>query len=145
MSMFLYPNRAKQLIDFTSLCWGKVHPTDIDGVMEFGGKKLVLMELKTKGKEADKGQKIALEHLADNWKSTAQGRDAIVIYAEHTQYDTDKPVDMGMAIVKEVYHDKKYYTHYQEVNRTVRSVIWAFAHEEIQARMGDEECSQLKP
>ena len=143
MSMEKYPKRAKQWVDFSSLSWGKTHPTDIDGVMEFGGKKLVLMELKTKGKDADTGQKLALQHLADNWKSN-KGNDSIVIYAEHTQYDPDEEVDMGMAIVKEIYWDKRYID-YRGLNRDVRSVVWNFAQDEIQERLDREECLQLKP
>ena len=143
MSMFLWRDRAKQLIDFSSLCWGKIHPTDIDGIMEFDGKKLIIMELKTKGKCADKGQKIALEHLANNWKST-KGKDALVIYSEHEQYDADKEVDLGSTIVKEIYWNGKYYS-YEGLNRTVHSVVWSFAHEEIIEKLGKEECLQLKP
>lgn len=143
MSMFMYRNRAKQLIDFSSLCWGKMHPTDIDGIMEFDGKKLVLMELKTKGKGVDLGQRLALEHMADNWKS-AKGNDAIVIYSEHEQYNTDKEVDMGATIVKEVYWNNKHYD-YEGLNRTVHSVVWSFAHEEIIGKLEKEECLQLKP
>lgn len=141
MSMFLYPNRAKQLIDFSSLCWGKVHPSDIDAVLEFGGKKLVLIELKTKGKDVDLGQRILLERLAKNWKST-EGNEAIVIYAEHEQFDTNEVVDLGKATVKSVYWNSQNY----EFNhpRTVQSMVYGFAEKEIKERL-DKECSQLKP
>ena len=142
MSMFLYRERAKQLIDFSSLSWGKVHPSDIDAVLEFGGKKLVLIELKTKGREVDKGQQLLLERLADNWK-TAKGNEALVIYAEHEQYDTDEDVDLGKAQVKSVYWQHRNI----ELNhkRSVQSVVLGFARREIIERLEKDECSQLKP
>ena len=143
MGMLLYKDRARQLIDFSSLSWGKVHPTDIDGVMEFNGKKLVLMELKEEGRRVDMGQRLTLEHIADNWKST-EGNDAIVIYSEHNIYNTDEDVDIGETMVKEVYWNKKRYN-YEDQNRTVRSVVWAFAHEEIQKKLEREECLPLRP
>lgn len=142
MGMFKYRERAKQLIDFGSLSWGKVHPTDIDAVLEFGGKKLVLIELKTKGKEVDLGQRLLLERIADNWKST-EGNDALVIYAEHEQFDTDEDVDLGMAKVKSIYWDNKNI----ELNhdRNVQGVVLGFARQEIIERLKKEECLQLKP
>lgn len=143
MGMLLFKDRARQLIDFSSLSWGKVHPTDIDGVMEFNGQKLVLMELKKEGRKVDMGQRLTLEHIADNWKST-EGNDAIVIYSEHNVYDTDEDVDIGETMVKEVYWNKKHYN-YENQNRTVRSVVWAFAHEEIQKKLEREKCLPLKP
>ena len=88
MSMCKFPNRAKQWIDFGSLCWGNIHPSDIDAVFEFGGKKLVLIELKTEGKKADRGQQLLLERIADHWKSN-KANDSIVIYAEHHQLNTE--------------------------------------------------------
>ena len=141
--MFKYRRRAKQLIDFDSLSWGKCHPADIDGIMEFDGKKLILLEFKAKGRDADMGQRSLLKHLADNWKSDRNGRDAIVIYAEHEQYDPDEDVDSGMAIVKEVYWNGKYID-YSGHNRTVRSVIENYAEKEIKQRTKEDKCLSLK-
>ena len=144
MGAFLYRDRAKQLIDFTNLSWGKIHPTDVDAIMEFDGKKLILFEYKTKGKDADMGQKLLLERMADNWKSTRKDADAIVIYAEHEQYDPHNDIDGGEATVKEIYWNKQYIPF---INRhsTVRQLVWSFANEEILGQWRKEECLQLKP
>lgn len=142
MSMKKFPKRAKQWIDFSSLSWGKIHPSDIDAVLEFGGKKLVLIELKTEDKQADRGQQLLLERLADNWKSNS-GKDSLVIYASHHEMDTDEDVDLGMAEVTSVYWKGEYIELHNY--RTVKSVVEGFAREEILERLSREECLQLKP
>lgn len=119
-----------------------MHPTDIDAVMEFDGKKLILIEYKTKGNTADTGQKLLLERIADNWKSK-EGNDSIIIYCEHEQYDPNEDVDGGNAIVTGIYWQKRRIS-YAGLNRTVRDIVWSFAHKEIIKKLERESCIQLK-
>lgn len=48
MGLIKYPKRAKQIIDFEGIENGKIHPSDIDAVLEFDSKYLLLFELKKK-------------------------------------------------------------------------------------------------
>ena len=49
MGLIKHPNRAKQIIDFKGVQNGKIHPSDIDAVLEFDSKYLLLFELKKVG------------------------------------------------------------------------------------------------
>jgi len=60
---------ATQVKDFTGLRWGKITPTDIDGLIDFGGKFIVVFELKYIGTEMPHGQRLALERLSDGSKT----------------------------------------------------------------------------
>ncbi|BAV39169.1 hypothetical protein BPT24_046 [Tenacibaculum phage pT24] len=79
-------NRAKQPIDFVGIKSKKIHPTDIDALIEIEGKYLFIFELKVKGNRPPFGQKLALERIAVKW--VRDGGLAWIIYAEH-----DTPVD----------------------------------------------------
>lgn len=131
--LFQYEARARQLIDYSNLSWGCIHPTDIDGCLEFSGKKLVLLEYKTAGKEVDKGQELLLERIANNWIKSCQGNSAIVIVADHYT-NADEVVDGGKAIVRMVYHKHKWYD-YNNYKRTVKSVVENYAKDEIERRI----------
>ena len=53
MGMIKYHKRLKQLYDFEGMGKGKISPTDIDAVLEFGNKFLFLFEFKLEGKEKE--------------------------------------------------------------------------------------------
>ena len=46
MTLIKNVNHIKQAIDFTGLQNDKIHPSDIDAVLEFDNEALILMELK---------------------------------------------------------------------------------------------------
>lgn len=75
--------RSKQVVAFDGIKKGKVHPTDIDCLLEFDNKYLILFELKVKGNVAPLGQKLALQRIVDNWRKSKFGNDGWVIYAYH--------------------------------------------------------------
>tara|TARA_R110000744_G_scaffold347282_3_gene452814 strand:- start:657 stop:1052 length:396 start_codon:yes stop_codon:yes gene_type:complete len=81
--MIKYHKRLKQLYDFEGMGKGKISPTDIDAVLEFGNKFLFLFEFKLEGKENDIGKKIALERIADSWNKKSNDSLAMVIYCTH--------------------------------------------------------------
>ena len=137
---FLWQDRARQLIDFSTLSWGNIHPTDIDAVMEFDGQKLILMEYKSNGKQSDKGQQLVLQRIADSWCKSSPFADAIVLYANHNS-KASEVVDGGEATVTQMYW-KGRLLDYKEGNHTVREMVLRFAHSEIERKTG---CSQLKP
>ena len=58
-----FPDRARQLIDFSGLRYNKITPTDIDGFIEYHDEAIVFMEFKYGNAELPYGQKLALERL----------------------------------------------------------------------------------
>ena len=50
-------NKVKQVIDFTGVQNGNMHPSDIDAVLEFDNEILILIEVKYKFKTIPTGQK----------------------------------------------------------------------------------------
>lgn len=58
-------NRARQIIDFSGLQYGKITPTDIDGLIEYHDKAILLLEFKYADAEMPRGQKVALERMCD--------------------------------------------------------------------------------
>jgi len=76
-----YPKRAKQLIDFTGVKNGKIHPSDIDAVLEYDNQHLLLFEVKLKGVQVPLGQRLMLERIVDSWSIFKFGT---VVYCEHT-------------------------------------------------------------
>lgn len=56
---------ATQIRDFSSLRWGKITPTDIDGFVDFGDRLFVIVECKFAGNEVPRGQLLALSRLTD--------------------------------------------------------------------------------
>ena len=53
-------NKVKQVIDFTGVQNGKLHPSDIDAVLEFDNEVLILMEVKYKFNKIPTGQRLFL-------------------------------------------------------------------------------------
>ena len=62
--MIKHKNRIKQVIDFSGVD-SKIHPTDIDAVLEFDDKYLLLFEVKYKGLKAPLGQEILFNRITD--------------------------------------------------------------------------------
>ena len=115
-----YPNRAKQIIDYSGLRFGNKTPMDIDGYMEFGGKCAIVLEFKTKGKELPYGQRIALEVYADG----VCGFPVIVIVADHYVIDAAKEIKADQCIVREYYYNGAWHPTDRMV--TVRQFVDSF-------------------
>ena len=81
MGLIKHPNRAKQVIDFSGVKNGKIHPSDIDAVLEFDSKYLLLFELKKVGVQVPQGQRMMLERIIDAWEDC--GKIGTVVYCEH--------------------------------------------------------------
>ena len=60
----------------------KVYCSDLDGIMEFNNKFLILFEVKEHGMILPMGQKLLLERLVDAWL-LKPGAKAVAIYATH--------------------------------------------------------------
>ena len=75
------PYLAAQLRDFSGLRYGKITPTDIDAVLDFGGRLFVFIEAKLVGAALPRGQELALERLTDCYAD--KGMFALCIVCEH--------------------------------------------------------------
>ena len=93
--------RMKQLITFDGLDFGSITPMDIDGVIEYHDKAVILLEYKLKGCNMPDGQRLCLERLSDDCAKA--GKISCVLLAEHETYDADEDVRAGEAIVKRIY------------------------------------------
>ena len=91
--------RAKQLRDYSSLRFGNITPTDIDGLIEYHGKGYVVLELKLRDAQIQYGQKLALERLTDDLQRA--GKLTLCIIASHQCDNPEADIDVGSSIVTE--------------------------------------------
>lgn len=91
--------RARQLRDYSGLLFGNITPTDIDGLIEYHDKGYVIIEIKTKNKELEFGQRLALERLTDDLNRAF--KPTICIIANHDIQDTNEDIDVAQTIVSE--------------------------------------------
>ncbi len=98
--MIKYKKRIKQVLDFRGVGNSKIHPTDIDAVLEFDNKYLILFEIKLKGVANSIGQDLVLKRIVDSWEKT--NGNAFIIYCEHNT-DTQEIVTMQNTTVKRIY------------------------------------------
>lgn len=98
--MIKYNKRIKQVLDFRGMGNSKIHPTDIDAVLEFNNKYLILFEIKLKGVANSVGQDLVLKRIADCWEKT--NGNAFIIYCEH-KTDPKEIVTMKNTTVKRIY------------------------------------------
>lgn len=90
-------SRSQQIVDYSGLCWDKITPTDIDGVLDFGGEVQVIIELKHADAEMKYGQRLALERLSRSHPH------CIVLVVEHHVDDVEQDIDATDCAVREYY------------------------------------------
>ncbi|MBK9496796.1 MAG: hypothetical protein IPO08_20285 [Xanthomonadales bacterium] len=93
-----YPQRAGQLRDFSGLLYGRITPTDIDGLIEYQDRAYVLIELKMTGVRLPYGQRLALERMCHDW--IRAGKQVLLIIAEHNT-PTEQSIDVASTTVVE--------------------------------------------
>lgn len=83
---------AAQLVSFEGLRWGRITPTDVDLLIDFGNRGFVLGEFKYEGRAwpLPVGQRLALQRTVDAWNRA--GVAALGFVASHN-------ADKGAAIV----------------------------------------------
>jgi hypothetical protein len=114
-----YKKRIKQVLNFKGVGNSKIHPTDIDAVLEFDNKYLIMFEVKYKGVKVPTGQELVLKRIADAWQINCG--DAFVVYCSH-ETKVDEVVDMANTKVYEVYHDKKKYKRDQNIRQFLQTL-----------------------
>tara|TARA_R110000765_G_scaffold408994_1_gene507016 strand:+ start:375 stop:770 length:396 start_codon:yes stop_codon:yes gene_type:complete len=99
MSLIRNSNQVKQTIDFTGIESGKIHPTDIDVVLEFDNEVLILMEVKRKGNKIPIGQRLVLERIANSWHTDK----VVVLYVTHNFKNDNKDIPLKECNVESIY------------------------------------------
>ena len=92
-----YRERARQINDYSCLRYGKITPTDIDGLLDFGNKLFVFIEVKYKRKAMDRGQELALERVCDGLFYA--GLASYVIECSHAVANPSIDVDVAECVV----------------------------------------------
>lgn len=87
--------QSNQVRDFSGLRFGKITPTDLDGLIEYKGKGYVLLEVKHEDAELPFGQGLALLRLCDDLQKT---KPTLYIIASHS---TDGDIDVAAASVRQ--------------------------------------------
>lgn len=103
---FRYRDRAKQLIDFSNIRYGALMPTDIDGLFEYKGKAVAIMEYKYLNAPMSDGQKLAYTRIADALERS--GVTATVLLCIHNVDDPTNDIDAAKATVSQVYYKGKW-------------------------------------
>ena len=97
-----YMGYAKQLLVFDGLELARnASPMDIDGVIEWEDKKIVLIEIKKKGVKVPYGERITLQRMINDFATA--GKLAVALVADHTVFDSRQDVRVADCIVREVY------------------------------------------
>ena len=96
-----FPNRKKQLLDYSGLLFDNITPSDIDGIIEWHDGKYAILEYKYKTAQMPFGQKLLLERMANDLYHS--GKEVVVLVAKHEEEDCNKEVDAAKCIVRELY------------------------------------------
>lgn len=107
MGLIRNSNQVKQAIDFQGFENGLIHPSDIDAVLEFDNKVLILIEVKRKGIVIPVGQRLLLERICDAWHNN--DRVGIILLVEHTVFDDTIDIPLSEGIVTSTYYFGKWY------------------------------------
>jgi hypothetical protein len=101
--------KVKQVIDFTGVQNGKLHPSDIDAVLEFNNEVLILIEVKYKFNKIPTGQRLLLERISDSWHTNKSA----VLKVEHDFNDDDLNIPLEKCRVSGIYYNKVW-TYYKD-------------------------------
>jgi hypothetical protein len=106
--------------DFTGLQYGKITPTDLDCVLEFGDKVMIFIEAKFQDSDLPFGQRLALTRLCDNCERA--GKFSVVLIGRH---ENEGLIDFANLKLVEYYHKGKWmkptkpYTVRQAIDKTL--------------------------
>ena len=117
--MIFNRERARQLIDFDGMNYGKILPTDIDGLIEYHGIAVIFYEFKYGNTDMPYGQRLAIERIVD--AIAASGKHAVVFLCKHLVADPNEDVQAKDAIVTQTYYDGGWYDCHDTVkNKTTK-------------------------
>lgn len=101
--------RAQQINSFSGLLRRRnITPTDIDGLIDYNGKAFIILEGKYGDAEIPKGQRMALENLAN--AMVDGNKQVTVIVFRHNINDVNEDVKVSEQSVTQVYFERKWFT-----------------------------------
>ena len=95
---------ATQPRDYSALRYGKITPTDIDGLLDFKNKVWVIFELKHGNAPLPFGQRLAIERLVDDLSSV---KPSIGFVASHN-HQSSEDIDASNSIVTSFRYKNKW-------------------------------------
>lgn len=102
-----YRERAKQINSFAGLIRRRnITPTDIDGLIEYNGNVFIMLEGKYGDAELPKGQRMALENLA-NAILDGNKKVVIIVYRHYIE-NSNQDVIVSEQFVSDVYFHRKW-------------------------------------
>jgi len=98
--------KAKQILAFDGMKYGKCSPTDIDVSMDWQGKTFVFVEMKGRGAPLTLGQRLHLEGLCK--AIVAGGKHAYAILAVHDEPNTEQDVEVAICEPLRIFDGKEW-------------------------------------
>ena len=111
-------SRLRQVVDFKGLKFGKLYPTDIDGLLEYRNEGYILLEFKCGDACLSQGQYIALTRLVDDLSKV---KPTVLFVARHNTRVCDT-VDAGKCLVTEYYFNGEWH----EADSPLRDIMESF-------------------
>lgn len=122
-----WPDRKQQIIDLTTLSYGKsAMPTDMDGLFEKNDRLFIFFEFKYMDAEMPEGQETAYTRVVNALQEA--GRVSAFFLCRHNVHDTRKEVNAATAIVDKYFYHRKWYS---GNGKTVRQVMDEFYYDFI--------------
>lgn len=97
--------QVKQAIEFSGFGDDKIHPTDIDAVLEFNNEALILIEVKRINNKLPLGQRLVLERITDSWRT----KKATALVVKHNFKNDNSDIPLAKCWVRQYYYNKKWY------------------------------------
>jgi len=100
--------RAQQINSFSGLIRRRnISPTDIDGLIDYNGKAFIILEGKYGDAELPKGQRMALENLANAMLDGS--KKVVVIIFRHNIHNVNEEINVSTQPVTEIYFKRKWF------------------------------------
>lgn len=97
-----YRGYAKQLLVFDGLEFERnASPMDIDGVIEWEDRKIILIEVKKKGTKVPYGERVTLQRMVHDF--SVAGKDAVAIVCDHRVFNASEDVRVADCVIRELY------------------------------------------
>ena len=110
MSLIRHQDFIRQVVDFSGLRFGKKYPSDIDGIMDFGGELFVIMETKHHAAKLPPGQRYLFEAVTDTLGLVKPA------YTFVTAHNSSGVIDLSSTIVTEIRHGNRWYPPKREID-----------------------------
>jgi len=97
---------------------GKIHPTDIDAVLEFNNEALILIEVKKINNDLPTGQRLVLERICSSWHT----HKSIVLFVTHNFKDDTKDIPLFDCMVEKYFFAGKWHTVSSSLTSTLNKI-----------------------